>query len=146
MEGLLQPAPNRFAQDIQQNLLLFQFILILARILHTREPARQPGSGEYNGLVQQILQYIHGHYREELSAHLYVSKSRLCKVFREHTGFTIGNYLTMYRLQTACSLLEKGEKVKEVGKAVGFRTYTHFIRTFTSKLGQPPKKFIREHM
>lgn len=150
MESLLQPAPDAYGQDIQQNLLLFHFVLAIARILQARGPARQPGSGEYNSLVQQILQYIHSHYREEisledLSAHLYVSKSRLCKVFREHTGFTIGSYLTMYRLQMACSLLEKGGKVKEVGKAVGFQTYTHFIRTFTSKLGQSPKKFIRDH-
>ena len=150
MEILLQASPDTFGQDIQQNLLLFQFILVLARILHARGPVRHPVSEEHNSLVQQILQYIHGHYREEisledLSGHLYVSKSRLCKVFREHTGFTIGNYLTMYRLQTACSLLEKGEKVKEVGKAVGFRTYTHFIRTFTCKLGQSPKKFIKAH-
>ncbi len=36
MEILLQASPDTFGQDIQQNLLLFQFILVLARILHAK--------------------------------------------------------------------------------------------------------------
>lgn len=42
------------------------------------------------------------------------------------------------------SKFQKGHRVNEVGKAVGFKTYTHFIRTFTNKYGHSPTKFVKE--
>ena len=151
MDRLVNPPSGKqpFGADIALNLLLGQCILTLAQIVKKRGPAKQAAPTKYDDLIKNMLQYIYDHYKEditldEFSNHMFVSKSRLCKIFKDQTGFTIGNYITMYRLQKACHLLQEGEKVKAVGKAVGFKTYTHFIRTFTSKLGVSPKKFVKE--
>ena len=149
-EGLLPVAAKVFGKDLQQNILFAELLLRLSRIFHKAGPALQKEPAPADQIMMQILQYIHENYArelslEEISKALYLSRSRLCKLFKEHTGFTIGNYITIYRLQLACSLLEKGVRVKDVGEAVGFQTYSHFIRTFTEKLGESPKKFSQHH-
>lgn len=149
-EGLLPTHTKIFGMEFQQNILFAELLLRLSRIFHKAGPAPQKETSPADQLMTQILQYIHENYTRELSLDeiaksLYLSRSRLCKLFKEHTGFTIGNYITIYRLQMACSLLEKGIKVKEVGEAVGFQTYSHFIRTFREKLGESPKKFSQHH-
>lgn len=149
-EDLLQPEEKAFGSDLAQSIVFARFLLFFSRLLHKAGPARKKTPTEDDRTVSQVLQYIYKQYRSEISLDdladaLHFSKSRLCKIFKDRTGFTIGGYLTMYRLQTACSLLEKGGRVKDVGEAVGFQTYTHFIRTFTGKLGISPKKFMLEH-
>ena len=72
-------------------------------------------------------------------------RSSICKQITAMQGISRAHRLHHWKLfnhvSAADSLFSigKGRKVKEVGKAVGFRTYTHFIRTFTCKLGQSPK-------
>lgn len=149
-ENLLNKANDEFGADISNNLLLDQFILNVAKILHRQPPAKSTSTSNNEKMIREALQYIQIHFQEDISLedisnHLFISKSSLCKNFKEQTGFTIGSYITMYRLQVACSLLEKGEKVKNVGVSVGFKTYTHFIRTFTTKLGESPKSFVKTH-
>lgn len=149
-EGLLPSRASAFGKDLQQNILFAELLLRLSRILHKAGPAQIKEPTPADQIMAQILQYIHQNYTRDLSLDeiakaLYLSRSRLCKLFKEHTGFTIGNYITIYRLQLACSLLEKGIKVRDVGEAVGFQTYSHFIRTFTEKLGESPKKFSQHH-
>lgn len=149
MENLLTPVKT-WGQDIALNIKLKNFILEVGKILHDHSLPAETEKLPQNNLVDKIIQYIYSHYQEEitldeLSSHLYLSRSRMCKIFKDNTGFSINSYLTMYRLQVACVLLQQGQRVNTVSKTVGFKSYAHFIRTFTSKLGKSPTKFVREH-
>ncbi len=69
---------------------------------------------------------------EMLSEVLHVSKNRLTRLFREHTGKTPGRYILDCRLEQAQALLRGTDApVKEVAARCGFaepRTFTRFIR------------------
>ncbi|WP_416181313.1 helix-turn-helix domain-containing protein [Acidaminococcus timonensis] len=148
MPALLR-TPLQWGMDIANNIKLDELLLTIGLILRAHPMEKRTVTTPAHQLVENVIQYIYAHYQEDIAIqdlckHLYVSRTSLCKIFKDHTGFTINHYLTMYRLQVACSLLQKGQRVNEVGKAVGFKTYTHFIRTFTNKLGHSPTKFVKE--
>ena len=148
MTALLR-SPDQWGMDIANNIKLDEFILTIGMILRAHPINKKQVLTPDHQLIDNVIRYLHAHYQEDVSIedickHLYISRTSLCKTFKEHTGFTINHYLTMYRLQVACALLQKGQRVNEVGKAVGFKTYTHFIRTFTNKLGHSPTKFVKE--
>lgn len=150
MEELIAPVGSAFGEDIQKTILLENFLLTLASILRHHHEEKSALQDLPDHTVIDTITYISAHYLEsihldDIAAHLYVSKSRLCKIFKDHTGISIGDYMTMLRLQKACVLLKENTMmVRDVAAAVGFKSYPHFIRTFTNKIGMSPKKFVRE--
>lgn len=101
--------------------------------------------------VRQAIDWIDNHINEELYLDLlaekcFVTKYHLCRIFKEETSFTIGEYIVQVRLRHATSLLKKGESVQRAGEASGFSSNSHFIRTFGSVMGISPGKYRREHI
>lgn len=150
MEDLIAPVRPQFGEDIYRTLLLEKFLLAVARKLHDCKTDETAEIETRDRTIMDTITYISAHYLEsirldDIATHLYVSKSRLCKIFKDHTGISIGDYMTMLRLQKACVLLKENTMmVRDVAAAVGFKSYPHFIRTFTNKIGMSPKKFVRE--
>lgn len=150
MEDLIAPVRPQFWEDIYRTLLLEKFLLAVARKLHDCKTDETAEIETRDRTIMDTITYISAHYLEsihldDIATHLYVSKSRLCKIFKDHTGISIGDYMTMLRLQKACVLLKENTMmVRDVAAAVGFKSYPHFIRTFTNKIGMSPKKFVRE--
>ncbi len=71
-----------------------------------------------------------------------LSKTHLCRVFKNNTGMTIHNYLTQLRINRACYLMDSGEKnMSTVCIKCGFGNFSHFIQVFRKKLGVSPKKW-----
>ena len=143
----LTTAFEEFGADVEQNNTFNEFLLSIARIVNTESvpPSRVL---EREERVNDILQYIHENYRqeitlEELSAHFYISKSRLSQIFKDGTGFSVGEYVITYRIKQACTLLSQGVSVQEVSERVGFHNSSHFIRMFKKRTGFPPGKFAK---
>lgn len=146
---LAKPASSRFGEDIERNIRFQSFLLSLARIINSEEANHVP-SVECEDRVGDILQYIHENYNraitlDSLSREFYLSKSRLSQLFKDATGFAAGDYIITYRIKRACTLLQEGMPVKNVGQMVGFHTNTHFIRTFKKRTGYSPGEFARRH-
>lgn len=151
---LLKEDGERFGDDIERNLRFESLLLRIARIVQ--------GCGiptiaaiENDWRIEEILEYIHQHYEESITLDsvaqkFFMSKSRLSQIFKNATGFSLGDYIIMYRIKRACTLLQSGEQVQDVAAAVGFKNSTHFIRTFKARIGCSPKKFtqsiVREQM
>lgn len=77
----------------------------------------------------EILRYIHANYNqdislEQLSKEFFISKSRLSEVFKQSTGFSVGNYVIAYRIKIACTLLQKRNECAGCGLHGGV-SYQH---------------------
>jgi len=98
--------------------------------------------------VMPIIFYLQKNYQKKISldalaATFFVSKSHLCRIFKETTGITINDYLTALRILKAKKLLASGANVKTVSKMVGYSSTEHFIRTFQKGEGVSPKLYAR---
>jgi AraC-like DNA-binding protein len=81
---------------------------------------------------------------DEIAASCAVSKYHLCRIFKETTGYTIGNYLAQVRIDRACNLLAGGSNVTEACNESGFGNLSHFIKTFRAHTGSSPGAWARE--
>ncbi|MBR4288477.1 MAG: helix-turn-helix transcriptional regulator [Clostridia bacterium] len=137
--------PKEFGDDVLRNCAFLTLLVFVAKLL----PASVTASGFHRGLSSSIglaIDWINSHLDEDLSldtlsSQCYVTKYYLCRLFKDETGFTVGEYILQQRLLRACSLLRKGESVQKVGEAVGFRNYNHFIRTFSQYMGISPGRY-----
>lgn len=144
---LVKDCGGGFGDDIEQSLRFEEFLLAIARIFGVAESGPHL-TVENEGRVSEILKYIHDNYQREITLDviakdLFISRSQLSQVFRNETGFSVGDYIIMYRIKRACSLLMSGMRVQDVGKEVGFQTTANFIRIFKKRIGCPPGKFAQ---
>lgn len=145
LSDLLKEGNGTFGEDVERNIQFESLLLTIARIAHESDVPINFAI-ENDGKVERILNYVHQHYSENITLDsvakgLFMSKSRLSQIFKSSTGFSLGDYIIMYRIKRACTLLQNGERVKDVASAVGFTSSTHFVRTFRARIGCSPKKF-----
>ena len=71
-----------------------------------------------------------------------MSESYLSRLFKDETGYTIGDYLLNYRIKQACLLLDDSSaKIYEVANQVGFRDQRYFSVLFKKIVGITPREF-----
>ena len=100
-----------------------------------------------NLFVQKAADYIKLNYSEKISIkeiadQLYLSPNYLSELFKKHTGKTISEYLTEYRLEKACQLLDHAEyRVGDVSGMVGIHDGRYFSNMFKKKYGMTPTEY-----
>ena len=93
------------------------------------------------------LDYIHGHYQENISlsdvaAHVYLDKYHLVRVFKAATGYTPYEYLLNLRIDKSKPLLlYTAERVEDIARMVGFSNASCFISAFKRREGKTPLKY-----
>lgn len=147
LSALVKDTGDGFGDDIARNLQFEDLLLTIAKFFKSVERGPQLVL-ENEGRVGEILNYIHANYEHEITLDtiakdLFISRSQLSQVFKNATGFSVGDYIIMYRIKRACSLLQSGMQVQDVSAAVGFQTTANFIRIFKKKIGCPPGKFAQ---
>ena len=93
-----------------------------------------------------ILNYITSHYTgvislDDIAQQLNLTKSYLCRLFRQHTGMTIMNYTNRLRCYQAIYLMETGATVTQAALSVGFNDYNYFSRVFKQIIGCSPSTY-----
>ena len=93
--------------------------------------------------VRMAVKYIHDNlFREitldDIARNAFISKSHISRLFRNTTGKTIWEYITVKRLITAKRMLARGDSPQEVAKACGFRYYSTFWRSYQKVFGCSP--------
>lgn len=97
--------------------------------------------------TQRAIRYIKEHYTENIqvpsiAGALKVSESHLSKVFKETMHYTIGEYLTQFRIKEACRLLKNPDnRINEVSEKVGYTDQRYFSVTFKRIMGVTPGSF-----
>lgn len=94
-----------------------------------------------------IIKYINENLNEELSLDLlaerfYISKAHLNRLFKQATGTTAWEYITVKRLFLAKELISAGTHPTDAYGKCGFNEYTTFFRSYKHHFGLSPK----EHM
>lgn len=140
---------NKFGYDIKRKMAFINILLFVIEELDDPDKL-QPAMPTNFVKVMPILRFIQTHITKELSLdeiadQFFISKYHLCHMFKEATGFTVNNYIINYRILKARELLRKGESVQATAEQTGFKSYSHFIRTFTKLTQVSPGQYMRSY-
>lgn len=143
-----------FGQDVLDQAAFLELMTYLNGIFLSRctqTPKKLPDGAKATSerrhtQIDSILSYINQHLAEDitiavLASHFYLSRSYLCKIFKDGTGTTINRYITAKRIARAKALLAKGHSVTETSVLCGFGDYSNFLKAFTKIVGISPKKY-----
>lgn len=101
------------------------------------------------GLIQQINDYVHRHYaeditRSEIGAEFFLVPEYLARMYKKKTGISLKDYINDYRIQQAKLLLSQSDKqVGEVAADVGFSNLSYFSTLFKKSTGMTPVEYRR---
>lgn len=102
-----------------------------------------------NDQIKMMMVYIHEHYGEhiaveELAKVAHISKRACFRLFQEKLHMTPVEYITAYRLQTACQLLTTGNQpITEIANQCGLGSSSYFGKIFREKYGLTPLEYRR---
>ena len=97
--------------------------------------------------IQEAIQIIEKHYKEHLTTNdiatfMQVSERTLTNLFKERSGYTLLEYLTLHRMKKAALLLKEKElSIYEVASLVGYKDYRYFSKIFKSSFSMTPLEF-----
>jgi len=92
--------------------------------------------GEQRKEITETLYYIHSYYQrkitlDELSSYVHVSRSHLSKMFKDHLGVAITDYIEAYRMKQAKLLLKTTTlTIAEIGERVGIADIFYFSKLY----------------
>ena len=105
----------------------------------------ETASPHQSPLVSRTLQYITNQLTEpdlsvqSLADEFQLSTGHLSRVFRQHMGMTLQEYILSQRLNVAKHLLREGNlDVNEVAYACGYKYPSYFVRLFKQRTGRTP--------
>lgn len=141
----------RLAEQSGNNLLtLSKFIDVLMFINKYFKNASGKEISEINPVQwsDKAIQHIEKHISTDITANevadaLFVNRSYLLKKFKEEKNTTLHYYITYRRLAEAQKLLYLGESVSSTALKTGFKTASHFTKTFKQMLGFTPGNFAK---
>lgn len=134
---------NRYGKDVMSNVILIKILIEIGRITAEQRKAYSNVITTQNTRIIEIMKYIDQHLVEEISIEqlaerFYLSKYHMMRLFRQETGQSIYEYLTLRRLLKARDLIIQGENATESCYNSGFRSYSSFTRAYTKYFGSTP--------
>lgn len=137
---------NGYGSDLRRQMAFITLLLYVEEITSHLSGSLPEAAEGLRGNVSEILNYIPDHLKDDLSldtlsAKFFISKPHMCRLFKDYTGFSPGDYVIKARIMHARTLLKEGKSVQEAGEESGFRSYAHFIRTFRQLVGVSPGKY-----
>lgn len=131
------------AATLLQETLFLEFLLYLYRACqeHTVQAVK---TGQSHPKIQQLISYIQDHLAGDLSIPtiakaMYMSPDYMMHLFKDETGSSLGNYITVKRLQRARYLIEQHVPLTTVCYDSGFKNYSTFYRAFKKQYHVSPK-------
>jgi transcriptional regulator GlxA family with amidase domain len=97
--------------------------------------------------VQHAIDYIHAHYKENISSdqlaiEVELSKSLLQTLMYFITGMTVHHYLIKVRVDCATKCLADFKKsIKFIALTHGFSSSSHFSSSFKKQTGKSPNEY-----
>lgn len=123
-----------YANQLKQQLDVLEFMIHLNRA-YIQERFDYVSTTAHNQKILDIMEYINNHLTEDISIDriadsFYISKYYMMRTFREETGYTVLDYITMKRMILAKKLIEQKIPLTEVALDCGYNGYSTFFRTF----------------
>lgn len=139
---------EQYIKDAPQSDAVFHAVLTEVLYLLNTACTAEGGNVHRNKTVTEILHYINDNLTEPLSLDriagmFYLSKNHLCRIFKQHTGFTVLDYITSKRLLLVQSLCREGVSISEAAASAGFGNYSNFYRIYVNKTGFSPRETLK---
>ena len=131
MAPTIQAYKDTFAAEISD--LMYQVIL--------------QKNKSYSAYVQNAIAYVKEHYAQsitlaEIAENIGISTSYLSSTFKTETGTGLSNYISFYRIQTACNLLRQtNEPISQIAASVNIPDTTYFCKQFKKYVGTTPSEY-----
>ena len=104
-----------------------------------------------NEISAYLTAYVEEHYAEpltldSLAEQFFVSRSKLSKDFKTHTGTSLHQFLLDIRINRAILHIYYGtyDTVREIAEAVGFGNSLHFYSAFKKAVGMTPLQYAKK--
>lgn len=130
--------------ELKLNELIYRFL----RLLLTDGGEFSTGvKQKVSRLAMEAMTYIREHYAEEITVsdvadHLAVNRSHLSRVFHNHFGMSMKEWISSVRINRAAYLLSMtNESVENISYQVGFRSLVVFSRIFKKVTGETPTHY-----
>lgn len=119
---------------------------VITELLYLLNNAKKHSADVYtkNKCLREIIVYINNHLEENLSLNLladrfFLSKHYMCRMFRQSTGYTIGQYISHKRIMLAQELHRQGQSWLIASLNAGFGNYATFYRAYLRQTGEAPR-------
>ena len=129
-------------------LAVTSYLLSLTRDLdyHSQELPLSQSDGKYRH-VYEIADYLSEHCCEqisldELAGQFFLSKYYICRLFKEITGYTILEFISIHRIRKAQQLLETTDhSIAAIAEMVGYGSITQFEQIFKTYMLISPLRY-----
>lgn len=147
VEQELRTKPENYQTLVKMKMI--EILIILYRYRKTARYAQQNQvvqTAKYQK-VNEMADYLVSHCEtneslQELASRFYVSKSYICRIFREVTGFTVNEFIMIHRIQKARHLLLHSDySVTEISELLGFDNISYFEKVFKKHTNITPLKY-----
>ncbi len=82
----------------------------------------------------------------ELAQRFFISRSYLCRIFKEVTGLSVNEFRLVSRLKRAQQLLlHSSESITDIAASTGFESLTYFERVFRKYTDTTPSRYRRQN-
>jgi len=98
--------------------------------------------------VVKAMDFVRQNYRRNISVaeaaeYAGISESHLRRCFRLETGLSFVDFLTKYRIDTAKTLMDKGEMpIHRISDETGFSSTRYFCRVFKKATNMTPREYM----
>ena len=96
----------------------------------------------------KAMDFVRQNYRRNISVaeaaeYAGISESHLRRCFRLETGLSFVDFLTKYRIDTAKTLMDKGEMpIHRISDETGFSSTRYFCRVFKKATNMTPREYM----
>ena len=138
---------DTYANDLYCQALFLEFLVLLNRTaLSCRINYLTTNCS--NPKILEITDFINQHLSWDLtvdflSSQFFISKYHLMRLFKEETGYTIGNYINCKRLLMARDLLKTEPSITQICYLCGFKNYSTFFRAYRKFFQETPQETKR---
>jgi AraC-like DNA-binding protein len=134
-----------FHQEMVQQ-MVNTVITIVARNITLGIPMKKNGNSDTS---LDIIHYIHQHIyspedlkAEQIAAHFNISFNYISEYFKKHTGESLQQYITNYKLKLVESRLRYSDmRMNEIAYELNFTDESHLNRIFKKYRGMNPSAF-----
>lgn len=135
-------ADDGYAADLYRQVLFLEFMVHLNRAAR-KNRLEFIDTDNCNAKIVDILRYINDHLTgdlgiDTLAGKFYISKYYMMRLFKQETGYTLGQYISQKRLLLAKELLSTGAPGTQVCYDCGFKDYSTFSRAYKQLFGVTP--------
>ncbi len=126
--------------------LISGLIPLLNELQHIRLTQGESEDAGSDTTEYRVIRYINKNLSSPISlddicSKFYLSKTQLCRLFKDATGTTVWKYITTKRLIKARQLIASGENPTHIyASQCGFSDYSSFYRAYVKHFGCAPTK------